>query len=126
MKIEQPMEIRRADFSLEEEHRALRQAFAALLARECPTERVRASEPVGFDDGLWAEFVGMRSAAMGVPEENGGDGAGLLELVLVVMAVPILLAEAVLLVSLLARAPAQPPGDLRRMHRVVGGHVAHQ
>jgi Glycosyltransferase family 87 len=53
-------------------------------------------------------------------------GYALLELVLVVMAVPILLVEAVLLVSLLARAPAQPPRDLGRMHGVVGGHVAHQ
>lgn len=53
-------------------------------------------------------------------------GYALLELAIVVLAVPILLAEALLLVSLLARAPAEPPGDLRRMHRVVGGHVADQ
>ncbi len=53
-------------------------------------------------------------------------GFALLELALVVMAVPILVAEALLLVSLLARAPGQPAGDLRRMHGVVSGHVAHQ
>ena len=52
-------------------------------------------------------------------------GFALLELVLVVMAVPILAAEALLLVSLLARAPGQP-GDLSRMHGVVRGHMAHQ
>jgi hypothetical protein len=53
-------------------------------------------------------------------------GYALLELALVVMAVPILVAEAVLLLSLLAGAPAQAPGDLRRVHRVVGGHVPHE
>jgi hypothetical protein len=52
-------------------------------------------------------------------------GCVLLQLALVVLAIPILLAEALLLVSLL-RAPAQPPGDLRRMHGVVGGHVANE
>jgi alpha-1,2-mannosyltransferase len=53
-------------------------------------------------------------------------GYALLDLALVVLAVPILVAEALLLVSLLVRASAQPPGDLRRMHGVVSGHVAHQ
>jgi hypothetical protein len=53
-------------------------------------------------------------------------GYALLQLALVVMAIPILLTEALLLVSLLARAPAQPPGDLGRVHRVVGGHVANE
>jgi Glycosyltransferase family 87 len=52
-------------------------------------------------------------------------GYALLEFAIVVLAIPILLAEALLLVSLLAWAPAQPPGDQRRMHGVVGGQVAH-
>ena len=52
-------------------------------------------------------------------------GYALLELALVVLAIPILLAEMLLLVSL-ALAAAQPPGDLRRVHGVVGGHVADQ
>ena len=53
-------------------------------------------------------------------------GYALLELALAVTAVPILIAEALLLVSLLTGAAAQPPGDLRRMHGVVSGHVPHQ
>jgi hypothetical protein len=51
-------------------------------------------------------------------------GYALLELALLVLAIPILLAEALLLVSL-AWAAAQPPRDLRGVHGVVGGHVAH-
>jgi hypothetical protein len=53
-------------------------------------------------------------------------GYALLELALIVLAAPILVAEGVLLVSLLAGATGQPPGDLRRVHGVVGGHVAHE
>jgi hypothetical protein len=53
-------------------------------------------------------------------------GYALLELALVVMALPILVAEALLLLALLAGPPAQAPGDLRSVHRVVGGHVPHE
>ncbi len=52
-------------------------------------------------------------------------GYALLEVALVVLAIPILLAEAALLISL-AWPAAQPPGDLRRVHGVVGGHVPHE
>jgi hypothetical protein len=53
-------------------------------------------------------------------------GYALLQLVIVVLALPILVAEGLLLLSLLLRPPGQPPGDLGRMHRVVGGHVPHE
>jgi hypothetical protein len=52
-------------------------------------------------------------------------GYALLQLSLVVLSIPILLAEAALLVSL-AWPPAQTPRDLGDVHRVVGGHVAHE
>jgi hypothetical protein len=51
-------------------------------------------------------------------------GYALLELALLVLAVPILLTEAALLLSL-AWTAAKPSGDLRRVHGVVGGQVAH-
>jgi len=50
-------------------------------------------------------------------------GYALLELALVVLALPILAAEALLLLSL-AWPAAKAPGDLRGMRGVVGGHVA--
>ena len=52
-------------------------------------------------------------------------GYALLELALLVLAIPILLAEAAFLISL-ALPAAQPPGDLRGVHGVVGGHVSHE
>jgi hypothetical protein len=53
-------------------------------------------------------------------------GYALLQLVIIVLALPILVAEALLLLSLLLRPAGQTPGDLGRVHRVVGGHVPHK
>jgi alkylation response protein AidB-like acyl-CoA dehydrogenase len=77
-----PMLLRNADFSLDEEQRALREVFQSFLSRECPPDRVRAAEPLGFDEKLWSQFTEMRAVAMGVPVADGGDGAGMVELVL--------------------------------------------
>ena len=53
-------------------------------------------------------------------------GYALLQLVIVVLALPILVAEGLLLLSLLLRPTGQPPSDLGRMHRVVSSHVPHE
>jgi hypothetical protein len=53
-------------------------------------------------------------------------GYVLLQFVIVVLAAPILIAEALLLLSLLLRAPGQAPGNLGSMHGVVGGHMPHE
>ena len=41
--------LRRADFSLSEVQEALQAAFRTLFENRCPTERVRAAEPLGWD-----------------------------------------------------------------------------
>jgi alkylation response protein AidB-like acyl-CoA dehydrogenase len=94
---------------LTEEQEALRDAFAAFFERECPSGRVRAAEPSGFDPDLWKRLTAMRAIVMGVPEEAGGDGAGLLELALLSeefgrRVAPVPLVEAVVTARLLARA----------------------
>jgi len=104
--------LRHADFSLNDEHRALREAFGSFLARECQPERVRAAEPVGFDAKLWRQFIDLGAVAMGVPVPDGGDGAGLVELVLVAEEVgrtlaPVPFVEAAVAARLLARCGAQ-------------------
>jgi alkylation response protein AidB-like acyl-CoA dehydrogenase len=100
--------LRRADFSLSAEQRALRDSFAALLARECPSERVRKAEPRGFDEPLWRTLLDMQIVAMAVPAENGGEGAGLLELAVVAEEIgrrlaPVPFIESVVAARLLAR-----------------------
>jgi alkylation response protein AidB-like acyl-CoA dehydrogenase len=101
-------ELRHADYSLEEERVALRDAFSSFFKRECSIEVVRKAEPLGFDAALWRQFVEMRAVAMSVPESNGGDGAGLVELVLVAEEVgrslaPVPFIEAAVTARLLAK-----------------------
>ncbi|OHV24133.1 acyl-CoA dehydrogenase [Parafrankia soli] len=71
------------DLKLSAEQRALVASFAELLAKHVPPERVRAAEPVGFDPVLWAVLRDVGVVEMAVPEEHGGWGAALLDLVLV-------------------------------------------
>ncbi|HKB32377.1 MAG TPA: glycosyltransferase 87 family protein, partial [Candidatus Dormibacteraeota bacterium] len=81
---------------------------------------------LGFQDFLMLVVAGWLVIRGGATVWQVGllvVGYGLLQLSLVVLAIPILLAEGVLLVSL-AWPSAEPPRDLGRVHRVVGGHVA--
>jgi alkylation response protein AidB-like acyl-CoA dehydrogenase len=71
------------DLSLSEDQLALRAAFAEFFDKEATVERVRAAEPLGFDQDLWAKLAGTGAVAMGLPEDAGGGGASHLDLVLV-------------------------------------------
>jgi alkylation response protein AidB-like acyl-CoA dehydrogenase len=76
-------ELRYSDYSLADEQVAVRDAFREFLAEQCPASRVRAAEPLGFDPRLWRQLTEMGAATMGLPEDCGGDGASLLDLVIV-------------------------------------------
>jgi alkylation response protein AidB-like acyl-CoA dehydrogenase len=103
--------LRRADFSLSDEQEALRDNFKAIFERSCPIDRVKEAGPVGYDEKIWRQLLDMRVVAMGVPEESGGDGAGLVELVLVAEQLgsalaPVPLIDALTAARLLARVGA--------------------
>jgi alkylation response protein AidB-like acyl-CoA dehydrogenase len=105
---------RQADYTLSEEHEALRDAFASFFERECPADLVRAAEPSGFDRPLWARLADMRAVAMGLPEGANGDGAGMVHLSLVAeelgrRVAPAPLVEAVVAARLLAGGTAVAP-----------------
>ncbi len=76
-------ELRYADYSLSSDQEAVRDAFAEFFRNECPSERVRAAEPLGHDEKLWRQLADMGAASMGLPERAGGDGAALVDLLLV-------------------------------------------
>jgi len=78
-----PPPLRRNDYSLSEQESSVSGLFGDFFRQECPSERVRAAEPVGFDRALWDRLAEVGAMAMGVPEEHGGDGASAVELVLV-------------------------------------------
>jgi alkylation response protein AidB-like acyl-CoA dehydrogenase len=75
--------LRRHDTTLSADQEELRAAFRALFTKECPPERVRASEPLGFDRELWRTLVETGVLTMALPESAGGDGGGLVEVALV-------------------------------------------
>jgi alkylation response protein AidB-like acyl-CoA dehydrogenase len=96
---------------LTEEQQALRETFAVLFAKECTPDVVRAAEPLGHDASLWARMSDIGLLHIGVPEDLGGAGAGLFELVLVAEEVgrrlaPVPLAETVAAVRLVAACGA--------------------
>ena len=109
-------ELRRADTSLDESQDAVRDAFAAFFAKQCPTSAVRASEPLGFDRAMWQQLAGMGVAAMSLPPAAGGDDATVLDLVLIAeecgrRLAPVPFASHVAATRLLGRTDA--PGALR-------------
>jgi alkylation response protein AidB-like acyl-CoA dehydrogenase len=71
------------DLSLGEDQLTLRAAFAEFFDKEATVERVRAAEPLGFDQDLWTKLAGTGAVAMGLPEDAGGGGASNLDLALV-------------------------------------------
>jgi alkylation response protein AidB-like acyl-CoA dehydrogenase len=71
------------DLSMNDEQRAVRDAVRACLEREATPERVRASEPLGFDASLWQTLEDVGVTSMVAPPELGGTGSGLLDVALV-------------------------------------------
>ncbi|MEV7981814.1 acyl-CoA dehydrogenase family protein [Streptomyces sp. NPDC086519] len=73
------------NFELSEEQDMLRQASRDLLSERAPIERVRAwaegAEDV--DPAMWRLTAGLGWPGLGLPEEFGGAGQGLVELALV-------------------------------------------
>jgi alkylation response protein AidB-like acyl-CoA dehydrogenase len=116
--------LRPADYTLDEDQQVLRDVVRTFLAKQCPSDRVRASEPSGWDAALWGELAELRVVPMGVPEALGGDGAGLSELAVVAeelgrAAAPVPLVETVVAARLLSRL-----GATERLQRVLDGEVA--
>ncbi|MEU1981107.1 acyl-CoA dehydrogenase [Nocardia sp. NPDC019395] len=76
-------ELRRQDYSLSGDQSELQAVYAKFFRTRCPLEVVRAAEPTGFDKNLWEQLCGTGATTMALPESAGGDGATLVDLVLV-------------------------------------------
>ena len=123
-----PHVLRYEDFSLEPEREALRDAYRSFLTKRCGSERVRAAEPLGFDSELWTELgQQLRPVALGLPEEVGGDGGGLVELALACeelgrVAAPVPLVDTAVCARLLSRISA--PDAENGLGKILNGEVA--
>ncbi len=101
------------DLRLDDEQDQLVAAFSALYAKEAPTERVRAAEPLGFDPVLWDTVQEMGVVAMAVAEAVGGWGASPLDLALIAeqqgrFVAPAPIIETQVAARLLARLGGEP------------------
>ena len=68
-----------------EDQQAVSDAFGELFAREAGSEAVRsAAEGCGFDRGLWDKLVSAGAPGMAAPVADGGGGASLVDLAVVV------------------------------------------
>lgn len=75
-------ELRRNDPAPNEDEEAVRELFADFFEKECPPEVVRAAEPLGHSPELWVKVVELGATTMGLPVEVDGEGASLVDLVL--------------------------------------------
>lgn len=116
------------DLTLTPDQQALRQTLDDFLGKECPPERVRASEPLGFDADLWRQVVELGLPTIAVPEEQGGGGGGLADLAVAAeelgrFMAPVPLVEAAVandLLGALAREGSEPAARL--LDEAVGGN----
>jgi alkylation response protein AidB-like acyl-CoA dehydrogenase len=76
-------ELRREDYSLSEDQTDLQSAYQKFFKANCSIEAVRAAEAVGFDKSLWERLCATGATTMALPESVGGDGATMVDLVLV-------------------------------------------
>jgi alkylation response protein AidB-like acyl-CoA dehydrogenase len=109
---------------LDDDEAAVVETFGDFFRKEVGPDRVRASEPLGFDDRLWDQLVDMGAPTMAVPEALGGGGARRAELALVAELVgrhvaPVPFVETAAAANLLAATAA---GDL--VGAVANGAVA--
>lgn len=106
------------DLSLSPEQEQLRDVFTGLLAKEATVERLREAEPLGFDAALWSTWSEVGAVGVGVPEPQGGGGAGVFELGLIAEAcgralAPVPFVEAPVAARVLASFPDSGAGALR-------------
>ncbi|CAD5377683.1 Acyl-CoA dehydrogenase [Pseudomonas sp. OF001] len=76
------------DFELNEEQRAIAEMAGSLFADYCTDDRLRAFDGSGepFMGGLWKSCVETGLHALAIPEDFGGSGLGMTELMLVLEA----------------------------------------
>ncbi|MDO8732442.1 MAG: acyl-CoA dehydrogenase family protein [Actinomycetota bacterium] len=104
--------LRRNDYTLTDEQDQLVAMLRSLFTEQSPIGVVRDAEPLGFDQGLWDTARDNGLLTISLPTSVGGDGGGLIELVLTGIeigrtAAPIPLLDHVVAMRALARLTEQ-------------------
>lgn len=74
--------LRRNDYTLSDEQDQLVAMLRSLFSEQSPISVVRNAEPLGFDEELWKTVRDNGLLTISLPTAVGGDGGGLIELVL--------------------------------------------
>ena len=74
------------DFDFTEDQEMIRSSMKSMLDKEYPPEKVREMEedPKGYDPGLWKQMAELGWLGLSLPEEYGGAGADVLDLMIVI------------------------------------------
>src|SRR5215212_8448620 len=71
------------DFGFNDEQQAIRETAREMLATRSPLAKVReAAESRAYDDGMWKEIGELGWPGIAIGEEHGGQGLGMVELVI--------------------------------------------
>lgn len=119
-------EIRLYDYSLNDEQVSIRESFARFFAENSKSERVRRSEPLGFDADLWTKLAELGVVSMRLPEDKGGVGGSLVDLTLIAeeagrTAAPVTIPEAA--AAILPISMAGDDGAKSRLEEVCSGQT---
>src|SRR3954453_17530098 len=71
------------DFGFNDEQGAIKETAREMLANRSPLSKVReAAESRSYDDALWKEICDLGWPGIAISEEHGGQGLGMVELVI--------------------------------------------
>ncbi|MDX6421657.1 MAG: hypothetical protein QOG28_6277 [Trebonia sp.] len=113
--------LRRNDYALSADQRALAEAFEEFFRKECPSSRVRDAEATGFDAGLWTDLCRLGAVSMAVGDPAAGGRASLVDLTLVAepygrYLAPLPLIESIVAAHMLERLGTAPATEW--LHRL--------
>jgi alkylation response protein AidB-like acyl-CoA dehydrogenase len=122
-------ELRRFDYGLSPDQRDLQAAYRQFFTTQCPIDTVRAAESSGFDKSLWERLCATGATTMAAPVDIGGDGATMVDLVIVAEELgralaPVPWIDHACATRLQARLGALAPDDGRTADVVAGVQLA--
>jgi alkylation response protein AidB-like acyl-CoA dehydrogenase len=110
------------NFDFDDDQRAIKSTARELLASRSTLERVRAAAESGrYDDDLWRELCGLGWPGIAVAEELGGQGLGMVELVVLLEELGYAVAAVPLLGSALAALALEHAGAADQQARWLPG-----
>src|SRR3954470_9778797 len=112
------------NFDFTDDQRAIKETARDLLANRFKLERLRElAESKTYADDAWKEISELGWPGIFIPEENGGQGLGVLELVILLEELGYVLAPLPFLSNAAAGLVLQDTGVTERLEGIASGHA---